>query len=328
MRTRLTRTDLMPLIPLGVEAVSEAVYSRAGDGDVYPLLRWAAHQLHANPCDALDALARLIRWDGAEREFGSPARRAMADELACSGLVVDTVGAISRDPQITGGDRSLGIVSHVSRDIETRVLEKITGVEMITNSNAWNKGNLWDPTLGTTVAGWARGLTKAMTESIVRRARNAHETPISAWDDDESGDNLLLSTVPSDGRPSLLDMHPDLVFPRPLGLDRRRFLVEGAGPSDLISAGWWHPSLNALDDPRQALTFLLAPLHDDPGIPRILSSAGVSMIVTEHYAKDQSTYGTADGGLLVHELSGEANRLNITLHTLMERLGTLAARCL
>lgn len=208
--------------------------------------------------DELDRRIRAIDWTGQACAWGSEQRMQVAAWAAQSGLIEDQLQRIFPNP---------GQAARMVEWLQPRLMEKITGVEIVSNRSTWNEYNLWDPTRDTSFCGWLRRLTVAMGKANPERVLRRPERNMSAWEDDE-GHNPVLDTIQADmGGSGLFDRYPNLQVPRPVGMEWagwwHRLKTGGIRVGELVgrlrTIGLWDGSLDVLD-PQVALVLMLAPV--------------------------------------------------------------------
>lgn len=208
--------------------------------------------------DELDARIRAIDWTGSACAYGSEQRMRVAAWAVQSGLIEDQVQRIFPNP---------GQAERMVEWLQPRLMEKITGMEIVSNRSTWNEHNLWDPTRNTSFCGWLRRLTVAMGKANPERILRRPERDMSAWDDDE-GHNPVLDTMQADmAACGLFDQYPNLQVPRPAGVEWvglwRRLKTGGTSVGETLrrlrDAGLWDGSLDLLE-PRVAIVLMLAPI--------------------------------------------------------------------
>lgn len=179
---------------------------------------------HSAAADDLDAHVRGIDWTtpGAT-DWGSPERFRVAGWVASTDLVDREVHRrIPRQP-----DRA----ARMFEWCEPRVTEKITGVEMASLSRQWNRRNLWDPTMETSLCGWVRRTVESLVLRNARRVLTGGPVNTGALERDDGTNPLLDRLVAAERRASVFADHPRMRIIRPdrAQAARWRRLLDQAG---------------------------------------------------------------------------------------------------
>lgn len=284
--------------------------------------------------DRLDAKVRAMHWDADACAWGSRQRMQVAALVEATPLVEGEIRRLFPDP---------GQAERMIEYIKPRITEKIVGREIVSHSANWNKHNLWDPTLNTSVCGWVRRLTVAMAKANPRRILHGHTLPASTWEsedgynpvfDDANSENVLI------GHPlcGIFDEHPGLRVPRPVGGPGpewwRRLQHKGdAGVvrDSMRAAGMWDTSLDVLD-PLPACALVCAPLPSVRAslLPRLYEPGSVWEQLAIEYWPTQTT--GRPGAQRLRQLRQLVEHTAQTDHVfewdVWVRLGTMTARLL
>lgn len=163
--------------------------------------------------DELDRRVQAIDWTDEARAFGSPQRQELADWMLRSGMVEEEIRKSFRNP--AQAERMLEYT-------QPRMVEKVTGVPIVSNPAQWNTGNILDPQPDWSFCGWVRHTTYAISHRNARRVLHppvkdttSYETMGEDEDDartvfDRADTRPLTPTVPN-----LFDAHPGLWVLRP-----------------------------------------------------------------------------------------------------------------
>lgn len=292
--------------------------------------------------DELDRAVRAIVWDERACQFGSSERKQVAGWLFATDLIVEEL----RRHYPVAAQRDL-ILDYVN----ARLYEKITGQEVASNANAWNMDGLWDPTAQTSFCGWARRTAMSLAKWNARRVlkrREIAESTLNENQDDEDGsvtnsavERRSMVDIVGSASSTVFDLYPNLQVPRPVGVDRA-WLMNAINdnppvqPHTLVAMlqerGWWHYSLNQLDEVT-AIVLLLAPLPNKslpllsmfPEARALADTADTQCLITE-YGLSQSLYPKrANMVALKRAVIARAERDHTIEWSVLTRLGTMTA---
>ncbi|MBT1164559.1 hypothetical protein [Bifidobacterium felsineum] len=275
----------------------------------------------------LDRHVKGIDWTDRAVEFGSPERYRVALWMQATDLVYGEMRRLYpiKEQRIM-----------MTRWVEERVFEKITGIPMVSNSKQWNWNGLWNPLEPTSFCGWVRRVSIPLAQWNAKRVLKSKTIPASLLEE-EDGDNPTFEKAAArlDKGTGIFDQWPDLKVPRPAGQLRDRLLDMATNGTDVDAIrmmrriGLWDPSLDVLEPGMQA-ALMLAPLPADSETDMLDADLGLedSLELKRLYWPTQTSRRRVWQPGLRRELT-RVSRLNhvIEYETIL-RLGTAAARIL
>ena len=210
----------------------------------------------------LDRRVRAIDWNDKAVEFGSPERCRVAAMMVESKLVEARLRPVY--PQT----EQWKIMSEYTT---MKIAEKIIGRSLGSKSAQWNWEGLWNPREEASFSGWVRQLAYVVARTNARRVLHPTGAIPASRFEGEDGFNPVWDAQSSKplGTPatsSPFDRVPDLIVPRPIGVDRtlltRTLTDEGAAAvvTRARAMGWWHRSLSGVDSDGLRAALLLQPL--------------------------------------------------------------------
>ena len=173
--------------------------------------------------DDLDGHVRGIDWSTPEAVApGSPERLRVAGWVASTDLVDREVRrSIPRQ-----AERAERMVEYCA----PRITERITHEEIVSRSSQWNRNNLWDPTLGTSLCGWVRRTVRALVHVNAGRVLNGGDLNTGALERDDGSNPLLDRLAAVEDVGNVFDGHPRMRIIRPDRPLRDRWLAMLTGP--------------------------------------------------------------------------------------------------